>query len=105
MERVASLRAAASARAASSSSLELQQEKETNKNIRAKLQQCKQLSKSLHTRLRQNVLEVKIFDSNHGLSPSNHEAAEFGVELSLDGAPAPTKSTVRYICEDACAIS
>jgi hypothetical protein len=93
MERVASLRAAASARAASSSSSELQQEKETNKNVRAKLQQCKQLSKSLHTRLRQNVLEVKIFDSNHGLS-------------SLEGsAPAPTKSTVRYICEDACPVS
>jgi parvulin-like peptidyl-prolyl isomerase len=92
MERVASLRAAASARAAYSSSSELQQEKETNKNISAKLQQCKQLIKSLHTRLRQNVLEVKIFDSNHGLS-------------SLDGAPAPTKSTVRYICEDAYPIS
>ena len=92
MERMASLRAAASARAASSSSLELQQEKETNKNIRAKLQKCKQLSKSLNARLRQNVLEVKNFDGNHGLS-------------SLDGAPAPTKSTVRYICENAYPIS
>lgn len=68
MEKVASLRAAAAARAASSSSLELEQEKQTHNNMKERLQRCRQLSKSLHARLRQDVLEVKTGLRSHGPS-------------------------------------
>jgi len=71
MEKLASLRAAAAARAASSSTLELEQEKQTHNNMMGKLQRCRELSKSLYARLRQDVLEMKTSLDSHGRSSAD----------------------------------